>query len=110
VGLDILALARSIAETIIQDEKTKPICITERSATISSPFCRYFYQAYQELRGNQAPLLEDLVVQSVNMSFPGAMEKEFLSVIQNLNDRGYEPDSYITFSEHVFTIINNVSA
>jgi hypothetical protein len=93
----------------MQDEKTRPICITERSATMSSPFCRYFYQAYQELRGNRAPLQEEQVVQSVNMSFPGAMEKEFLSIVQNLNDRDYDPDSYITFSEHVFTIINNVS-
>jgi hypothetical protein len=37
------------------------------------------------------------------------MENEFLGILTELDGDGYKPDSFITFSEHVFNIINNVS-
>lgn len=106
VGMDILELAKSIASTVIQDGNTKPICISDRTATATSPFCHYFYKEFSG--GAELPTLTQ-VVHSVNISFPGAMENEFLTILTKLNDDGYKPDSFITFSEHVFNIINNVS-
>lgn len=109
VGLDIHSLANSIAKTVIEDEKLTPICITERTSSVSSPFCRYFYQAYQDELGNSGRPTFNQVVHSVNLSYSGAMETEFLGILLQLNEDGYEPDSLITFSEYVFSIINSVS-
>jgi hypothetical protein len=109
VGLDVFALAKSIAKTIIEDEKMTPICITERTSSVSSPFCGYFYQAYQQELGNNGQPTFNHVVHSVNLSYSGAMESEFLGILRQLYEDGYEPDSFITFSEHLFSIINNVS-
>ncbi|KAI8644223.1 hypothetical protein BD408DRAFT_401184 [Parasitella parasitica] len=109
VALDMVDLSKSIANKIAADGKTRPVCITERSTQVASPFCHYFYEAYQQLQGNSAAATADQVVKSVNVSYPGAMENEFMTIIQRLyEDDSYEPDSFVTFSEYVFTIINSV--
>lgn len=110
VALDMIELSKSIAERVVIDGNSRPVCITERSTEVSSPFCQYFYEAFQELHGNNAIPKSNQVVQSVNVSYPGAMENEFMAIIRRLYEDGsYEPDSFITFSEYVFEIINSVS-
>lgn len=106
----MVELSRSIADRVVADGKSRPVCITERSTDKHSPFCQYFYEAYQELHGNNALIKQEQVVQSVNVSYPGAMENEFMAILRRLYEDGaYEPDSYIAFSEYVFSIINSVS-
>lgn len=110
VALDMVGLSRSIANRVVADGYSRPLCITERSMGVQSSFCQYFYEAYQELHGNNAMVKAEQVVQSVNLSYPGAMENEFMAILRRLYEDGaYEPDSYITFSEYVFSIINSVS-
>ena len=106
----MVGLSRSIAHRVVADGKSRPVCITERSTDIHSVFCQYFYEAYQELHGNNALVKQEQVVQSVNVSYPGAMENEFMAILRRLYEEGaYEPDSYIAFSEYVISIINSVS-
>ncbi|EPB87482.1 RGC/RGC protein kinase [Mucor circinelloides 1006PhL] len=108
VALDMVGLSRSIANRVVADGYSRPLCITERSIDVQSSFCQYFYEAYQELHGNNAIVKAEQVVQSVNLSYPGAMENEFMAILRRLYEDGaYEPDSYITFSEYVFSIINS---
>lgn len=109
IGLDFEELSHSLTEALQSDGKSKPICISERfSSTTASPFCSYFYQTYQQKLGNNnVPKFQE-VVQSVNVSYPGAMESEFMNIMRRLHRDDYKPDAYITFSEPVFEIINNV--
>ncbi|KAL9558812.1 hypothetical protein MBANPS3_000712 [Mucor bainieri] len=108
VAVDMVELSRSIAHRVVADGKSRPVCITERSMDVHSAFCQYFYEAYQELHGNTALVKQEQVVQSVNLSYPGAMENEFIAILRRLYEEGaYEPDSYIAFSEYVFSIINS---
>lgn len=106
----MVELSKSIAERIVLDGNSRPVCITERSIEVSSPFCQHFYEAFQELQGNNAIPKLNQVVQFVNVSYPGAMENEFMEITQRIYKNGsYEPDSFITFSEYIFEIINSVS-
>lgn len=103
-------MSKSIAEKVVLDGNLRPVCITERSIEVSSPFCQHFYEALQELYGNNSIPASNQVIQSVNVSYPGAMENGFMAITQRLYENGsYEPDSFITFSEYIFEIINNVS-
>lgn len=108
MALDIVSLAKSVAKTVASDGKQRPVCMIETMASKVSPFCSYFYEAYQEMFGNAASANITQVVQYINLSYPGVMESEFMTILNTLHDQGYEPDSFIAFSEYVFTTINNV--
>lgn len=110
IGIDFETLSKSIVQALEKDGKSKPVCFSERAnSDVLSPFCNTFYRVYQEHLGNNNVPLPRHVIQSVNVSYPGAMENEFMRIMRFLNRESYEPDSYITFSEYVFAIINNVS-
>lgn len=109
IGLDLNELAKSVAKAVSEDGKKAPICFSERTADFSSPFCSNFYREYQTLLGNTDQPTFNQVVQYIYITFPNTMKEDFLSILNNLSDEGYRPDSFITFSENVFTIINSVS-
>lgn len=109
IGLDMNELAKSVAKAVFEDGKGKPICYSERTTVFFSPFCTYFYREYQALLGNSGQPNFSQVAQSIFISSPSAMEDEFVETLNKLSIQGYTPDSFITFSEYVFSIINNVS-
>ncbi|KAG2235247.1 hypothetical protein INT48_004714 [Thamnidium elegans] len=86
IGLDMNELAKSVAKAVFEDGKGMP---------------------YQTLLGNSGQPDFSQVVQSIFVSSPSAMEDEFVETLNKLSIQGYTPDSFITFSEYVFSIINN---
>lgn len=109
IALDTVTLSKSVADKVVRDGKKRPVCLTGRAGSRDGPFCSYFYESYQQLYGNAASLNKSLIIQPMNLSFPGEMEKEFADIFKDLDEQGYEPDSLITVSGQVFSTINNVN-
>lgn len=106
VGVNISHLAQSIAESVISDDRKQPLCLADMSLGSKSDFCNLFYDAYKS-RVSYPPDSNN-IIHYINYTYPGAMEAEFLQIENTLRKKNYIPDSFITISERIFNVINNV--
>ncbi|KAI8146513.1 hypothetical protein BJV82DRAFT_710612 [Fennellomyces sp. T-0311] len=97
-------LAMAVAKQVLQDNVQAPVCLSERTPFGVNDFCHTFYSAYKKDKSNSTSIHN--VVHTVNLSTADAMDTEFEEVLTTLRAQRYEPDAYITFSEHVFDTIN----
>ena len=108
-------LAKAVAKQVVQDGIKAPVCLTERTHFGVNGFCHSFYSAYnneynqQSISASYRKANIQNVVHTVNLSTEDAMNTEFEDVLTTLRTQHYDPDAFITFSEYVFDMINNVS-
>ncbi|ORZ20482.1 hypothetical protein BCR42DRAFT_434868 [Absidia repens] len=136
VAIDLDDLAQSLAETLIQDDIKAPVCFAEKTGPDVSSLCRQFYDAYKKLstlslaisptteqqqqqhelatnpassEGGNSSLVPQAhhVIHYINISTGDATDKQFQNIMTFLETIHYEPDAFVTFSDHIFDIINS---
>ena len=107
---DLDELAESIAQQLIVDKASKPVCFGSRTPWRSSPLCEKIYYQWRSLQGNLSVIPRlTYVSHSINLSGITGMEIELQTITGELRKSGYSPDVYITLSEHIFSALNYVS-
>lgn len=119
VAIDFTGLIDSLVTTLKNDNIKAPACFAEQTNLYVSNICLEFYQAFikhtsllitttEEDSNNPYPEMRH-VVHYINISAIDAMDNQFHNILSNLKHDQYEPDAFITFSDHIFDIINSVS-
>ncbi|KAI9499446.1 hypothetical protein BDB00DRAFT_866325 [Zychaea mexicana] len=104
---DSITLANSVAQNLALDNFKKPVCFSAHTPWKKSHLCEGIYLAYRSAIGNASdiPSLEDFQ-HSLNLSTLATMEIDFQEAVDSLQQRGYDPDVYVTLSEHVFSALD----
>ncbi|CAO3621699.1 unnamed protein product [Cunninghamella blakesleeana] len=119
VAIDFTGLIEGLVTTMKKDNIKSPACFSEQTNLYISNICLEFYQAFMKQKSlftttlteeedNHHPYPEMRhVVHYINISAIDAMDSQFHTILSNLKHDHYEPDAFITFSDHIFDIINS---
>ncbi|KAI8092857.1 uncharacterized protein BX664DRAFT_96027 [Halteromyces radiatus] len=110
VAINLADLSQSIANTMIEDNIKAPVCLAEQTYMDITSFCQHFYEAYRThfTTGSDSFHIPQAhhVIHYINISTGDATDKQFQNIMTALASMHYEPDAIVTFSDHIFDIIN----
>ncbi|KAF1804896.1 hypothetical protein FB192DRAFT_1053619 [Mucor lusitanicus] len=107
IALDTLDLSRNVAEAVVKDNYTRPLCISEITPWKQSGFCDRFYLEYTSLAAQRNMTVDRLPSFNVNISTDSSMDLEVAAILARLAASDSSPDTYVTMSEYTFETLNS---
>lgn len=101
-------LSMNVAQAVLDNNYTKPLCISELTPWKESLFCDEFYKDYVYLLNSSLISIDDFPTYDVNLSSDSAIDSDIASILTRLHQIGYVPDTFVTLSEHIFDALNTV--
>lgn len=109
IAVNRVKLSTNVAQAVLSNNFTKPLCISELTPWKKSQFCDEFYRDYVSLANSSNISINDFPVNDVNLSTESAIDSDIASILTHLHQIGYVPDTFVTLSEYTFDALNTVS-
>ncbi|CAO3617380.1 unnamed protein product [Mucor fragilis] len=107
IALDTLDLSRNVAEAVVNDNYSRPLCIAEITPWKQSGYCDRFYKEFASLAAQRNMTVDRFPPFNVNISTDSSMDLEVAAILARLAETGSSPDTYVTMSEYTFETLNS---